>query len=77
MGEESSGNTRKVEVVLSPALFPAYFESTDCTVVIIDVFRATSAICAAFESGVEGVIPVANLEEAIKYIIAKRANDAA
>jgi len=67
MSEESSGNTKKVEVVLSPALFPAYFESTDCTVVVIDVFRATSAICAAFESGIKGLIPVANLEEAIKY----------
>jgi 2-phosphosulfolactate phosphatase len=67
MSEESSGNTKKVEVVLSPALFPAYFESNDCTVVVIDVFRATSAICAAFESGVKGVIPVANLEAAIEY----------
>lgn len=67
MSEESSGNTKKVEVVLSPALFPAYFENRDCTVVIIDVFRATSAICAAFESGVEAVIPVANLEAAFKY----------
>jgi 2-phosphosulfolactate phosphatase len=67
MSEESSGNSKKVEVVLSPALFPAYFESADCTVVVIDVFRATSAICAAFESGVQGVIPVANLEAAIKY----------
>jgi len=67
MSEESSGNSRKVEVILSPALFPAYFERTDCTVVVIDVFRATSAICAAFESGVKGVIPVANLDAAIKY----------
>lgn len=67
MSEESSGNTKKVEVVLSPALFPAYFEHRDCTIVIIDVFRATSAICAAFESGVEGVIPVANLEAALQY----------
>ncbi|MEJ6737053.1 MAG: 2-phosphosulfolactate phosphatase [Flavobacteriales bacterium] len=67
MSEESSGNTKKVEVVLSPALFPAYFENRDCTVVIIDVFRASSAICAAFESGVEAVIPAANLEAAFKY----------
>lgn len=67
MSEESSGSTKKVEVILSPALFPAYFETNDCTVVIIDVFRATSAICAAFESGVKGLIPVANLEAAIKF----------
>ena len=67
MSEESSGNTRKVEVVLSPALFPVYFENKDCTVVVIDVFRATSAICAAFESGIKSLIPVATMEEAIDY----------
>lgn len=67
MSEESSGNTRKVEVVFSPALFPVYFDNNDCTVVVIDIFRATSAICAAFESGIDSLIPVATLEEAIKY----------
>ena len=67
MSEISSGNTRKVEVVFSPALFPVYFDNNDCTVVVIDVFRATSAICAAFESGVDSLIPVATLEEAIEY----------
>lgn len=67
MSEISSGNKRKVEVVSSPALFPVYFQNTDCTVVVIDVFRATSAICAAFESGIDSLIPVATLEEAIKY----------
>jgi len=67
MSEISSGNTRKVEVVYSPALFPVYFDNNDCVVVVIDVFRATSAICAAFESGIDSLIPVATLEEAIEY----------
>jgi 2-phosphosulfolactate phosphatase len=67
MSEESSGNTRKVEVVQSPALFPVYFENPNCIVVVIDVFRATSAICAAFESGIDSLIPVATMEEAIDY----------
>lgn len=67
MGEESSGSKRKVEVVFSPALFPVYFDNTDCIVIVIDVFRATSAICAAFESGIDSLIPVATLEEAIAY----------
>ena len=67
MSEESSGHSHKVEVVFSPALFPVYFENTDCTVVVIDVFRATSAICAAFESGIKSLIPVATMEEAIVY----------
>jgi len=67
MSEESSGNGRKVEVVFSPVLFPVYFDNQDCTVVVIDVFRATSAICAAFESGIDSLIPVATIEEAIDY----------
>jgi len=46
---------------------PVYFENSDCLVVVIDIFRATSAICAAMESGVEAIIPVASLEEAQKY----------
>jgi 2-phosphosulfolactate phosphatase len=67
MGEESSGSKRKVEVVFSPALFPVYFENNDCTVVVIDIFRATSAICAAFECGIDSLISVATIEEAAKY----------
>ncbi|MCO6500315.1 MAG: 2-phosphosulfolactate phosphatase [Vicingus serpentipes] len=67
MSEISSGNTRKVEVVFSPLNFPSYFENKDCTVVVIDIFRATSAICAAFESGIESLIPVDTIEKAKKY----------
>ncbi|MFB0925021.1 MAG: 2-phosphosulfolactate phosphatase, partial [Vicingaceae bacterium] len=67
MSEESSGNIRKVEVGPSPALFPVYFENRDCTVVVIDVFRANSSICAAFESGIESLIHVATMEEASDY----------
>jgi len=67
MSEESSGVKRKVEVIYSPALFPVYFDNQDCVVVVIDVFRATSAICAALESGVKSIIPVATMEEAIDY----------
>ncbi len=35
--------------------------------VIIDILRATSAICTAFEHGVEKVIPVATIAEANEY----------
>jgi 2-phosphosulfolactate phosphatase len=34
---------------------------------VIDVLRATSAICAAFDNGVKAVIPVATIEEAKAY----------
>ncbi|HRN42734.1 MAG TPA: 2-phosphosulfolactate phosphatase, partial [Vicingus sp.] len=67
MGEESSGFSNTVEVCFSPALFPVYFQDKNCVVVVIDVFRATTAICAAIDSGVEAVIPVATIEEAIDY----------
>jgi len=65
MSEGSSGN-QKIEVCLSPHSYPVY-ENGDCIVVIIDVLRATSAICTAFEYGVEKIIPVATVEEALKY----------
>lgn len=55
-----------IDVCFSPYLYPVY-ESPNSIVVIIDVLRATSAICTAFEHGVEKVIPVATLEEAEKY----------
>ena len=67
MSEQSSMHSNKVEVVFSPALFSTYFDNPNCTVVVIDVFRATSAICAAFESGIKSLIPVATMDEAIAY----------
>jgi 2-phosphosulfolactate phosphatase len=55
-----------VDVCLSPQLYPAY-EREDTIVVVIDVLRATSAMCTAFEYGVDKMIPVATLEEAMDY----------
>jgi 2-phosphosulfolactate phosphatase len=55
-----------VDVCLSPQLYPAY-ERGDTIVVVIDVLRATSAICTAFEYGVKDMIPVATVEEAVAY----------
>ena len=56
----------KLEACFSPYLYPVY-KGDDTVVVIIDVFRATSAICAAFENGVEKIIPVSSVEEARSY----------
>jgi 2-phosphosulfolactate phosphatase len=36
-------------------------------VVIIDILRATSAICSAFANGVRSIIPVESIEEAREY----------
>lgn len=56
----------KIDACFSPYLYPVY-QSEDTVVVIIDVLRATSAICTAFEHGVEKIIPVATVEEAHAY----------
>lgn len=57
---------RKIEVCVSPALYPDY-ENKDAIVVVTDVLRASSAIVTAFMNGVERIIPVATLEEAKAY----------
>ena len=56
----------KIEVCFAPPLFHLY-KSEDSIVVIVDILRATSAICAAFDRGAEKIIPVATIEEARKY----------
>jgi len=60
---ETLDNRKKVEVCFSPYLFPLYKEEFDI-IVVIDVLRATSAICAAFNNGVKELIPVSTIEEA-------------
>lgn len=56
----------KIQVAFSPTLFDGC-DLDNAIVVVIDVLRATSAICTAFESGVETVIPVSSIEEAKEY----------
>src|SRR4051812_25305913 len=55
-----------VDACFSPFLYPVY-KAEESIVVIIDILRATSAICTAFEHGAEKVIPVATIEEAKAY----------
>ena len=55
----------KLEVCFSPAIYPMHADDGNI-VVIIDIFRATSAICAAFHHGVKSIIPVATVDEAKK-----------
>jgi 2-phosphosulfolactate phosphatase len=60
-------DTRKrVEVCFTPGEY-AYFKDEFETVVVIDVLRATSAICTAFQYGVAAIIPVPTIEEAMAY----------
>jgi 2-phosphosulfolactate phosphatase len=57
---------RKLETCFSPALYEADLHSGS-VVVIIDVLRATSAICTAFANGADTIIPVATVDEAREY----------
>jgi 2-phosphosulfolactate phosphatase len=60
-------DTRKhVEVCFTPGEYD-YFKSEYEIVVVIDVLRATTAICAAFDNGIRSIIPVSTIEEAIEY----------
>ena len=58
---------RRVEICFSPAEYKLYQESFQL-IVVIDVLRATSAICTALENGVEKIKPVASVEEARKWM---------
>lgn len=54
---------RQVEVCLTPATYDT-FRNDEAIVVVVDILRATSAICTAFMNGVKKIIPVGTLEEA-------------
>ena len=55
-----------IKVCLTPSLFPIYSDRKSI-VVVVDVLRATSAICTALELGVESIMPVSTIEDALDY----------
>ena len=62
--EKRAGQTRCIEVCLTPKLFSEILTRDNFIVVLVDILRATTSICAAFDNGVETILPVATLEEA-------------
>jgi 2-phosphosulfolactate phosphatase len=62
----SDGNQKTLEVCFSPALFKTY-DAKGKIVVLVDILRATSTICTAFQYGVKEIIPVASVKEARRY----------
>jgi 2-phosphosulfolactate phosphatase len=56
----------RVEVCFTPGEYE-YFKNEFEIVVVIDVLRATSAICTAFEYGIKSIIPVRSIEDALRY----------
>ncbi|MGY8888653.1 MAG: 2-phosphosulfolactate phosphatase, partial [Flavobacteriales bacterium] len=53
----------RIEACFTPREFHQYEKGFEL-IVVIDVLRATSAICAAIENGVKGIIPVDSVDEA-------------
>jgi 2-phosphosulfolactate phosphatase len=57
---------KRIEVCYTPGEYH-YFKDEFEIVVVIDVLRATTAICVAFEYGIKSIIPVPTLEDALEY----------
>lgn len=57
----------KIDVCFSPILYPYYVENSDTIVVVVDIFRATTAMCMALNNGAASIMPVATVEEAKAY----------
>lgn len=53
-----------IEVCFSPKLFSEILTKENFIVVLVDILRATTSICAAVENGVERILPVATTEQA-------------
>lgn len=61
-----SPEKKTIDVCLSPLLFDHY-DPADSIVVVIDILRATSSICVAFEHGANSIIPVLSKDESFSY----------
>lgn len=66
---------KTIEVVLAPGLFTDFITKKPYVVVVVDVFRATTSICAALDYGVKAIIPVKRIRIArflnrLGYIVA-------
>lgn len=55
-----------IEVCLTPRLFGEILTRDHFLVVLVDILRATTSICAAFENGVERILPAASIEDTLK-----------
>ena len=66
---------KNIEVILAPGLFTTISTPKPYVVVVVDVFRATTSICAALDYGVKAIIPVKRIRHArflarLGYIVA-------
>ncbi len=56
-----------IEVCFSPKLYPFILAEKNFIVVMVDILRASTSICAAIDYGVKSIIPVAGTEKAKEY----------
>lgn len=61
-----SKKRKRVSVCLTPAMVDL-FKVEESIAVVIDVLRATSSMCVAFDHGVERIIPVESIEDCMAY----------
>lgn len=66
MSPKNFSNRKKVGVCLTPALMDQ-FEVDQSIVVVIDILRATTSMCVAFDNGVQTLLPVLNVETCRQY----------
>ena len=62
----SETGDHSIHVCFSPLSWPI-FKQGDALVIITDIFRATSAICAGFHNKVQAIIPVETIAESEDY----------
>ncbi len=58
---------RTIEVCFSPKLYDHKLTGDNFIVVVADILRATTSICAAMDHGVKEIIPVAGIDEARQF----------
>jgi 2-phosphosulfolactate phosphatase len=56
-----------IEICFTPALYDYIMTEPPFTVATVDILRATTSICAAFDNQVKEIIPVATTQEALEY----------
>lgn len=55
----------RLEICFAPALLSSVIKAPGRNVVVVDILRATTAICTAFGYGVASVEPVSSVQEAL------------
>ncbi len=58
---------KTIEVCFTPKIYEDRLTREDFIVVVVDILRATTSICAAFKNGVKAMIPLPSIEMAEEY----------